>query len=149
MSAAVVVSLVAGVGMFAGGRDAGAPALASAAAASGAPGKADIDQDGYDDLAVGAPEAVVGGDAKAGYVSAVFGSKRGIDVGRHRQITQAAPGVPGTPEPGDRFGSAVAVGDMDGDGHADLVVGAAGEAIGDIKGAGSVTVVFGDRKSVV
>lgn len=148
VSTAVVVALVAGVGLFAGGRDTGAPALASAAAAGGVPGQADVDHDGYDDLAVGAPEAAVGGDAKAGYVSAVFGSGRGVDVGRHRQVTQAAPGVPGTPEPGDRFGSAVAVGDMDGDGYADLVIGAAGEAIGDVRGAGSVTVVFGSSDGV-
>jgi hypothetical protein len=136
-AAAVVVAAVASAGPITHA------ALSPVAAAKSTAGQADIDHDGYADLGVGAPEAAVGDDANAGYVSAVFGSSRGIDVGRHRQLTQASPGVPGTPEPGDRFGSTVAVGDMDGDGYADLVVGAAGEAIGDTQRAGSVTVVFG------
>ncbi|WUP61256.1 integrin alpha [Streptomyces sp. NBC_00258] len=37
---------------------------------------------------------------------------------------------------------------MNGDGYADLVVGASGEAAGDVQGAGSVTVVFGDRSGL-
>jgi hypothetical protein len=37
---------------------------------------------------------------------------------------------------------------MDGVGYADLVVGASGEAVGDAQGAGSVTVVFGDRSGL-
>jgi hypothetical protein len=143
LSVAVVVAVAVGAVAVADGGEAPAAPVRPAAAGGAAASSADIDHDGYDDLGVGAPEAAVGGDAKAGYVSAVFGSGRGVDVTRHHQLTQASPGVPGTPEPGDRFGSAVAVGDMDGDGYADLIAGAGGEAIGEIKGAGSVTVVFG------
>lgn len=123
-----------------------APAAAHAATATAeaaAAKPADMDGDGYNDLAVGAPDGTIKGHAKAGYVALTFGSKSGVDVRRHQGLTQAHTGVPGTPEAGDRFGSAVAMGDMDGDGHADLVVGARGEAIGSVKGAGSVTVVFG------
>jgi hypothetical protein len=39
--------------------------------------------------------------------------------------------VPGTPEAGDRFGSAVTVSDLTGDSVADLTIGAEGENAGD------------------
>ncbi|MEU3341734.1 FG-GAP repeat protein [Streptomyces sp. NPDC006668] len=74
-----------------------------------------------------------------------FGSKTGVHVARHQVLSRAYPGVPGEPRADDRFGSALALGDMDGDGHADLVVGASGATAGDVLGAGSVTVVFGAR----
>ncbi|MEU5028933.1 FG-GAP-like repeat-containing protein [Streptomyces milbemycinicus] len=131
--------IAASTGDPGGGGD--AMSLASATAGSGK--AADVDGDGYDDLAVGAPDAATKGYAKAGYVALTYGTRNGIQVSRHKGLTQSSTGVPGTPEAGDRFGSALALGDMDGDGYADLVVGASGEAIGDVKGAGSVTVVFG------
>jgi hypothetical protein len=121
-----------------------AKSTSQAAAAQAAAGKAaDVDGDGFEDLVTGAPEATVKEHAKAGYASLTFGSKSGMSVGRHQGFTQSRPGVPGTPEAGDKFGSSIAMGDMDGDGYADLVVGAEGEAIGDVKGAGSVTIIFG------
>ncbi|GAA2356090.1 FG-GAP-like repeat-containing protein [Streptomyces cuspidosporus] len=148
----LVTAVVTGVALTGGSDVAADPGAAGgdgaavipAAAVAGPAGKAgDVDGDGYDDLAVGAPDAAVKGHAKAGYVALTFGTTSGIKVSRHQGLTQSHTGVPGTPEAGDRFGSALALGDMDGDGHADLVVGASGEAIGDVKGAGSVTVVFG------
>ena len=148
-AAAVVVAAgvtLGGTSAFAASQHT-APALTSgstAAAAAAAAGRtADVDGDGYNDLVVGAPDGEAKGFTKAGYLALVFGSKNGVGVGRHQLLTQAYTGVPGTPEASDRFGSAVALGDVDGDGHADLVVGSSGEAIGDVKGAGSVTVVFG------
>ncbi|MET7639507.1 FG-GAP-like repeat-containing protein [Streptomyces sp. NPDC005438] len=109
---------------------------------------ADLDGDGFNDLATGAPEATVKGFSKAGYVAVTFGSEKGISTKRHQAIDQSSPGVPGTPEAGDRFGSAVATGDLNGDGYADLVISAEGEAIGDVKKAGSVTIVFGSAKGL-
>ncbi|MBL1096103.1 FG-GAP-like repeat-containing protein [Streptomyces coffeae] len=140
-----VVAVVTGVALAATSSYATASPTATKAPAPAA-GKAtpaDMDGDGYDDLATGAPGAAVKGHSKAGYVALTFGSASGITVARHQGLTQSHAGVPGTPEAGDRFGSALAMGDVDGDGHADLIVGASGEAIGAVKGAGSVTIVFG------
>jgi hypothetical protein len=47
--------------------------------------------------------------------------------------------VPGTDEAGDTFGAAAAVEDINGDGYADVAVGAPGENIG----AGGVVVLYG------
>jgi len=51
--------------------------------------------------------------------------------------------VPGADEEDDLFGSAVDVGDINGDTYADVVVGAWGEDIGSARNAGAVTVLFG------
>lgn len=98
-----------------------APAQA-AECRSGAP--SDFDGDGRADLAVASPYESVAGHARAGQVSVLYGS------GRRQLLSQASPGVPGDPEPGDSFGSALATGDFNGDGCADLAVGVSEEFAG-------------------
>ncbi|MEU7041685.1 FG-GAP-like repeat-containing protein [Streptomyces varsoviensis] len=107
---------------------------------------ADVDGDGFDDLAVGMPDAPVQGQAGAGKVALVHGSGKGLTVGRHQTVSGAVSGD--AARAGDRFGAALALGDLDGDGHADLVVGASGRTAGGEKGAGAVTVVFGSRSGL-
>ncbi len=58
-------------------------------------------------------------------------------------IRQGHGGVPGGQQGGDRFGAALAAGDFDGDGLAELAIGVPGEDLGDIIDAGMVGVVKG------
>ncbi|MEV7006947.1 FG-GAP repeat protein [Streptosporangium sp. NPDC051022] len=95
------------------------PAAASVRACSGVP--SDFDGDGRADLAVAAPYTTVGGHTRAGSVTVLYGMRT------EKRLTQDSPGVPGEAETGDSFGSALATGDFDGDGCADLAVGVSEE----------------------
>jgi len=95
--------------------------------------------DAFADLAVGAPGEVAGSAAAAGAVSILYGSALGLTASGGQLFTQVA----GAVEEGDRFGSALAAGDFDNDGFADLAVGAPGEVAGSASAAGAVSVLRG------
>ncbi|MEV0223095.1 FG-GAP repeat protein [Streptomyces sp. NPDC050704] len=116
------------------------------AATAPRPVPSDFNGDGYADLAVGVPDAAVGGKARAGYVNIVWGGRNGVGSHGSIRISQATAEVPGTPEAGDRFGASVALTDTSGDGIADLLVGAPGEDVtGRGADAGAVAVVGGAK----
>ncbi len=89
----------------------------------------DLDGDGVDDLAAGAPRNNAGGHRSAGAVALIFGGESGLNKGRTDAVllTQDTEGVPDAPEAGDAFGTALAVGDFDGDGTNAIAVGVPGE----------------------
>jgi hypothetical protein len=99
----------------------------------------DFDNDGFADLAVGAPGEAVGSADGAGAISVLYGSATGLTTSGGQLFTQVA----GTVEAGDQFGSALAAGDFDNDGFADLAVGAPFEDVGATDAAGAVSVLQG------
>lgn len=117
------------------------------AAAHAHPPRPDFNGDGFDDLAVAAPNEDVDGAANAGAVHVIYGSAGGLRVFGNQRWTQNSPGVPEVAEDFDRFGSSLAWGDFNGDGFSDLAIGApledvqiAGDTIPD---AGCVIILYG------
>ncbi len=103
----------------------------------------DFDGDGHDELAVGVPGESVLGRAAAGAVQVFAGSAVGLTIPGNTLVTEATPGVAGQPEADDRFGTALAAGDFDGDAHDDLAIGVPGESKGRKTATGVVQVIRG------
>ena len=104
----------------------------------------DFNNDGFDDLAAGAPFEAVGSAGGAGAVSVIPGSAGGLTATGGQQFTQVA----GNPEIGDQFGSSLAAGDFNNDGFDDLAAGAPDEAVGSAQGAGAVSVIPGSASGL-
>ncbi|WP_371790342.1 VCBS repeat-containing protein [Streptomyces sp. NBC_01471] len=80
----------------------------------------------------------------AGAVTVVPGSAAGLAAASALTVSQNSGSIAGSSESGDAFGTDMAAGDTNGDGHTDLIVGAPGED--DISGhadRGSVTILDG------
>ncbi|MEV3930471.1 FG-GAP repeat protein [Streptomyces sp. NPDC049944] len=136
----------------------GAVITAAPSAFAGTPGgtyaddrNCDFDGDGYDDVLTGAPGGTDGGKKGAGYVTVQYGSASGIGTAtsvprvRTAVFGQSTAGVPGSAEPGDGFGTAVATGDLDADGFDDAIVSSPGEDEGSVSDAGRVVVLYGSK----
>jgi hypothetical protein len=95
----------------------------------------DIDGDNVADGVAGVPERLVDGKGEAGAI-AVRLSGGGTQV-------LTATSFAGVPESGDRLGAALAIGDVDGDGCADVLAGAPG-----LGGAGAVLVLRGSPAGI-
>ena len=85
------------------------------------------------------PAFNVGGQNDAGLVAMIAA----VDGGTGSDtVTQDSPGIPGTAEAGDRFGAAVSINYLVGDGGTvDVAVGVPNEDIGSLADAGSVIVL--------
>jgi FG-GAP repeat protein len=111
----------------------------------------DLNGDGKDDLAVGAPRDNPGNVNNAGSVTVLFGSGSGLVTTTSRFYQQGSGGLPDTLEKDDTFGAAVAIGDLDGDTRGDLIVGAPSEDLANPTrvDAGIVHVLYGDASGAV
>ncbi|GLX02322.1 FG-GAP repeat protein [Microtetraspora sp. NBRC 16547] len=81
----------------------------------------DLDGDGYGDVVTSSADDAI--DDAGGSISITRGSAGGLD-GTPRFWTPASPGMPKISGAARSFGSFVAVGDVNGDGYADVAVGA-------------------------
>jgi FG-GAP repeat len=104
--------------------------------------RADFNGDGFGDLAIGAPREDVGSVADTGAIHVLYGADTGITADGNQWFDEAATGTTSDGE-GDSFGWAVATGDFDADGFADLAVGIPVKAVGDQDQAGAVVVMYG------
>jgi len=103
----------------------------------------DLDAAGVQDLVIGIAGQTVAGAAKAGAVLVLHGGETGLTGARSRQLHagSASTALPDRAEPSDVLGASVAVGDLDGNGSGDLVLGAPGEDVAGAVDGGSVTLV--------
>jgi hypothetical protein len=103
----------------------------------------DFDRDGRDDLAIGALGEFVTGP-QDGAATVIMGSPAGLTADRHRSIAAGLGGFPGDATQHARwFSFSLAAGDFDGDGHADLAIGAPLEDENGVADAGTETVLYG------
>lgn len=136
----VIVLLTISVGVVALADGVGAQASSPATSRAAQSGKrlmGDFNGDGYQDLAIGAPGA--GGGTGAVYV--MYGSASGLRTAHSQVWTLGSPGLTGPrPAAGDAFGTALAVGDFNGDGFADLAIG--------VPGKNGVLLLYGSRNGL-
>ncbi len=100
----------------------------------------DLDGDGADDLAIGAPWE---SHTHAGAVHTLYGGPNGLSAQGSQLWTQSTPGVPGVGERYDLFGSSLAIADFGRTRQDDLVVGTPDEDIGALEDAGGTLVLYG------
>jgi FG-GAP repeat len=86
---------------------------------------------------------VPGENQGRGVAQVLVGSAAGLTAAGSQLWSQDSRGVAGQAEGSDRFGSALAAGDFNADGRADLAVGVPGETLGGAFGAGAVNVLYG------
>ncbi|MCL4264538.1 MAG: integrin alpha [Anaerolineae bacterium] len=107
----------------------------------------DFNSDGYDDLAIGVPGSVVNGYEEAGAVQVLYGTAVGLTL-TDTQLWTQDDSLVSPSAAGDLYGYALAAGDFDGDGYADLAVSLPGEMVNGMERAGAVHIIFGSTNGL-
>ncbi|MEW2622921.1 FG-GAP-like repeat-containing protein [Streptomyces sp. NPDC048106] len=114
----------------------------------------DVNGDGYGDLVTGIAEDdylanETGAAHRGGEIQVLYGGPHGITTDQHPTVFhQDTAGVPGVAENGDEFGQSLSVGDVNGDGYADVLVGSPGEAVGSNPMAGTAVLLRGSASGL-
>jgi len=105
-----------------------------------------FDGDAFDDLAIGAPNDCVDNSIlrSAGRVFVAHGSAAGLLPLAGYGISENSFGIYGEASSGERFGSALAAGDFDGEGHDDLAIGVPDEGTN-----GALYVILGSQFGLI
>ncbi len=121
------------------------PSLAYADADGCDPGvRSDFNGDGRSDTVVADPSATVAGLDEAGRIVVLYGDADGrVGEGARDTLWQGKGSLAGVLEAGDRFGSSLAVADIDCDGYTDVVAGSPNEDLGGQSDTGYVQVIWG------
>ena len=113
----------------------------------------DFNGDTYDDLAIGVPGESVGGTPNAGAVNILYGMPGGLLSDPFAPLItqfwhQNSSGIAESAEDSDSFGSSLAAADFGKNSRDDLAIGAQGESVGTLVGAGAVHVLYGSANGI-
>ena len=103
----------------------------------------DFNNNGFDDLAIGAISEDIGTITDAGAVNVLYGSAARLTATGNQQFFQGSGGLVGTAEEGDFVGAALSTGDYNNDSFADLAIGAPFEDIDTLLDAGAINTLYG------
>jgi hypothetical protein len=109
----------------------------------GRPRVGDFNGDGFMDVGVGVIGEDVGAIVDAGAANVLYGSGTGLSAVGNQFVSQDSPGILDLAETGDSFGADRSAADFNGDGFADLALGAYLEDVGAVADAGAVNLLFG------
>ncbi|GGK95194.1 FG-GAP repeat protein [Mangrovihabitans endophyticus] len=101
----------------------------------------DLTGDGRPDLVIASPDEAIGQISSAGAIAVLKSGPTGVSATGALGFDQSDPQIPGEAE-NDFFGAALAIGDLNRDGRADLAVGSPNESVGSAPYTGAVILLY-------